>query len=97
MKEKCMKNLKKMFCIVAILFFAAGSMAVGVQAATAGHPQTKCPVLGNPIDKTVYTDYQGKRIYFCCTACPKEFKKDPAKYMKKLKEEGVTLETAPKN
>ncbi len=57
--------------------------------------QTTCPVLGGNIDKNVYADYQGKRIYFCCKGCDDEFKKDPEKYLKKLKDEGVTPEAAP--
>ena len=43
-------------------------------------PQTVCPVLGGKINKDVYTDYQGQRIYFCCPACIKSFEK----YLKKL-------------
>jgi YHS domain-containing protein len=59
------------------------------------HPQTKCPVLGGDINKQVYADYKGKRIYFCCAGCDQEFEKNPEKYLQKLKEEGVTLEPAP--
>jgi len=57
--------------------------------------QTTCTVMGGKIDKKAYTDYNGKRVYFCCAGCPTEFKKDPAKYISKLKKEGVTLEKAP--
>ena len=55
--------------------------------------QTKCPVMGGTINKDVYADYEGKRVYFCCEACISTFKKDPAKYVKKLEGEGVVLET----
>jgi YHS domain-containing protein len=47
--------------------------------------QKTCPVMGGPIDPKVYTDYQGKRVYFCCPSCIDDFKKDPAKYLAKLK------------
>jgi YHS domain-containing protein len=47
--------------------------------------QKTCPVMGGDIDPKVYTDYQGKRIYFCCPSCIDDFKKDPAKYLAKLK------------
>jgi YHS domain-containing protein len=57
--------------------------------------QTVCPVMGGEIDKEIYADYNGKRIYFCCQYCLNTFKKDPEKYMKKLEDEGVTLENAP--
>jgi YHS domain-containing protein len=58
-------------------------------------PQTTCPVLGNKIDKSLYADYKGKRVYFCCAGCVDEFKKDPEKYIKKLEDAGVTLEKTP--
>ena len=32
-------------------------------------PQTFCPVMGGPIDTTIYVDYKGMRIYFCCKGC----------------------------
>jgi len=46
--------------------------------------QTLCPVMGNPIDKNIFVEYQGKKVYFCCPACKPEFEKDPAKYVAKL-------------
>lgn len=55
--------------------------------------QVLCPVMENEINKDVYVDYKGKRVYFCCEGCIKEFKSDPEKYMKKL--EGVKLDEAP--
>ncbi len=55
-------------------------------------PQTVCPVMGGKIDKNVYVDYQGQRVYFCCSSCKAAFLKEPEKYMKKLAEEKVLLE-----
>lgn len=69
----------------------------GVQlenAPKATKAQTICPVMGEKINKKFYADYEGKRVYFCCSACVPEFKKNPGKYMEKLK--GVQLEEAPK-
>ncbi|TAL36702.1 MAG: YHS domain-containing protein [Spirochaetes bacterium] len=57
--------------------------------------QTECPVLGGAIDKSLYADYKGERIYFCCKGCPEEFSKNPEKYMKKLRDQGVELEKSP--
>lgn len=57
--------------------------------------QTTCPVLGGKIDKKIYTDYQGKRVYFCCSGCVAEFKKAPEKYLKKMEAEGVSPEPVP--
>lgn len=72
--------------IAAVLF-----SAVMIWAA----PQKTCPVMGGDIDKQYFTDYKGYRIYFCCADCPDDFKKNPEKYMKKLKKEGVDLEKTP--
>jgi YHS domain-containing protein len=53
--------------------------------ATASMEQTTCPVMeGNKIDKNVFVEYKGKKVYFCCEACKGEFEKDPEKYIAKL-------------
>ncbi|MCH7873560.1 MAG: hypothetical protein IID33_17825 [Planctomycetes bacterium] len=55
--------------------------------------QTKCPVKGGDIDPTVFGDMaSGQRIYYCCPACDKKLKKDPAKYAEKLAEQGIKLD-----
>jgi YHS domain-containing protein len=47
--------------------------------------QTTCPVLdGNKIDKNVFVEHKGKKVYFCCAACKSVFEKDPEKYIAKL-------------
>ena len=57
--------------------------------------QMNCPVMGGKINKEMYADYQGKRVYFCCSGCVEAFKKDPEKYMEKMEKQGVVLENAP--
>jgi YHS domain-containing protein len=63
--------------------------------------QQICPVmtfgdLGCSVTKNdIYIDYEGKRIFFCSKGCRKTFKKDPEKYMNKLKEQGVVLMDTP--
>jgi YHS domain-containing protein len=39
---------------------------------------------GNKIDKNVFVEYKGKKVYFCCAACKSVFEKDPEKYIAKL-------------
>ena len=51
-------------------------------------PQESCPVMGGKINKEVYTDYKGMRVYFCCPGCDKKFKEEPEKYLKRLEEMG---------
>ncbi len=85
-------RLLTFFLALALLAPAAG-WAQGPAAPI--KPQITCPVLGGNIDKNVYADYKGKRIYFCCKGCDEAFKNNPEKYMQKLKEQGVTPEDAP--
>ena len=92
--------MRKFVCILAIavmtLVMAGSVLAQGkAPAETQAKAQTVCPVLGGNIDKNVYADYQGRRIYFCCKGCDAEFKKNPEKYMQKMKSEGVTPEKCP--
>jgi YHS domain-containing protein len=53
-------------------------------AAAASTEQTLCPVTGDKIDKKVFVEYKGKKVYFCCSMCVAQFNKDPEKYMAKL-------------
>ena len=85
-----MKILKILFLALTLTAVAAGSLW-----AADPKPQTVCPVLGGNVDKNVYADYKGKRIYFCCKGCDAEFNKDPEKYLKKMQDEGVTPEPSP--
>ena len=74
----------------------AGLLSSAALAADAekkeGKPQEVCPISGKAINKAVFAEYDGKRVYFCCADCPAEFVKDPAKYVKKLEDAGVVLE-----
>lgn len=54
-------------------------------------PQTTCPVMGGKINKDLYVDADGRRIYVCCKGCIGAVKKNPEKYIEKLEEKGVTL------
>lgn len=51
---------------------------------TSAISQKTCPVMGGKIDAKVYTDHEGRRVYFCCPACIDKFKKSPAQYLAKL-------------
>jgi YHS domain-containing protein len=50
--------------------------------------QKTCPVRPNEkIDPTVFVDYNGRKIYFCCRDCIPVFQKDPVKYLKIVDEQ----------
>jgi YHS domain-containing protein len=89
-KEFIMRILKTFslagLCLLMLLSFTGSALA---------EPQTICPVMGGKINKEIYADYQGKRIYFCCAACPSQFNEDPEKYLAKMKATGVEPEVVP--
>ncbi len=62
-----------------------------------GIPQTICPVMGGKVNRDIFLDYEGNRIYFCCQSCKDTFLSDPAPYLEKMKKEGVVLEKSPGN
>jgi YHS domain-containing protein len=53
-------------------------------AAQAAGEQTTCPVMGGPIDKSIFVEYKGKKVYFCCNGCVASFQQEPEKYVAKL-------------
>ncbi|MHC4546051.1 MAG: YHS domain-containing protein [Planctomycetota bacterium] len=46
--------------------------------------QTTCPIMGMAIDKKVFVEYKGKKVYFCCPGCEDKFKAEPEKFLAKL-------------
>ena len=78
-----------------VLGLLLSEFALAVDNSGKGNSQVNCPVMGGKTDKNVYTDYQGKRIYFCCSGCIADFKKDPDKYLKQMEEKGITPEQTP--
>ena len=46
--------------------------------------QTDCPVMGGAINKAIFTEYKGKKVYFCCSPCKEKFDGEPEKYIAKL-------------
>ena len=54
------------------------------KAASAEIEQTVCPIMGGKINKSVFTEYKGKKVYFCCAGCKPTFEKNPEKYIAKL-------------
>ena len=87
--------MKKIGVLLVSLALTLAPASVMAAQSAQGKAQTTCPVLKGNIDKNVYVDYKGKRIYFCCKGCDAEFKKDPEKYLKKMKDQGITPEKSP--
>ena len=53
---------------------------------------TYCPVLPDmQTNPEIFTDYKGKRVYFCCNNCKAAFGREPEKYLDQLPQFGGTL------
>jgi len=47
--------------------------------------QKTCPIMdGNPINKNLFVEYKGKKVYFCCAACKEKFAANPEQYIAAL-------------
>ena len=89
--------MKTMVMMVgAVLLMGIGVALAGdaPKEAAAVKKQTVCPIMGGAINSKIYVDAEGKRVYFCCGGCPAAFKKDPAKYIKAMEADGITLDKA---
>jgi YHS domain-containing protein len=82
-RSDTMKSRKR---IISVLFLAV-FLVIGAYVAIAAQ-QTICPVMGNQINKNIYVDYNGKRVYFCCPPCPSNFMKYPEAYLQRLAQIG---------
>lgn len=88
-----MKKLKTLAALVLIGSCMAASLAAFAaekkDEKARPYPLDKCIVsdekLGEMGKPFVFT-HEGQEIKLCCKSCQKDFKKDPAKYLKKLKD-----------
>lgn len=46
--------------------------------------QTICPIMGRVINKDIFVDYKGKKVFFCCSECKDKFNAEPGKYLPRL-------------
>ncbi|MHC4540358.1 MAG: hypothetical protein ACYS74_11320 [Planctomycetota bacterium] len=83
--------------LMACVAFSAAAYAIeenththGQENTTAGSEHvdmtnTLCPVVPEmKADPDIFTEYQGKRIYFCCPNCRATFIKSPEQYLSRL-------------
>jgi YHS domain-containing protein len=94
MKEKMMT----MILALVLSFSVAGAGWAApppMMETPARKTQVACPVQGGKINKDLYVDYQGERVYFCCPACIPIFNKDPENYLRKMRGQGVMPEKTP--
>lgn len=98
-----MKTLKRITAIALLLPVLAAPLAGLAQdtkpakaVKAKAYPLDTCIVSGEKLDNSPdakmkpYTfTYEGQEVKLCCKSCEKDFKKEPAKYMAKLKEEAA--------
>ena len=80
--------------LVVVLAAAIFGQSKAAGNAPAKVPQTLCPLMGERINRSIYADYQGKRVYFCCKNCIDEFGKAPATTVKQIEGKGIILDAA---
>jgi hypothetical protein len=88
-----MKNNVTLIALaLAVSYFAAplAGLAEEKKAEKAkSYPLDTCVVSGEKLGemgKPFVFVHEGQEIKLCCKSCKKDFKKDPAKYVKKIKE-----------
>ena len=93
-----MKTLIIAISIIMAIFIGSISFASEAHEgheAMSSNAQTNCPVMGGAINKDLYVDVEGKRIYVCCAGCIDPIKKDPQKYIMEMEKKGIMIEDAP--
>ncbi len=50
-----------------------------------------CPVSGDEVSGKHFVIYQGKRYGLCCPMCEEKFKKNPEKYIAKMKQQEAAV------
>ena len=79
--------MRKFAIILALAALSVGAFAQKAHPKKTDKPMT-CAVTGEKLDVAkatkshMFTDYKGRRYFFCCDGCPQTFKKNPAKYAK---------------
>lgn len=76
-----------------LLLLATSLLSFGILSAAddvpAGYPLKKCVVSGESLGemgKPVKITSEGTDVYLCCKSCVKDFNKEPAKYVKMVKD-----------
>src|SRR5882672_6032007 len=90
---KLLKSAVRLLTVATIVALPVAGFAADEKKAEKPKPYTlkKCVVSDEELDEKgdmkpyVFT-YEGREIKLCCESCLKDFRKDPAKYVKKIEE-----------
>ena len=84
-----MKHLIVGLVAAAVIGGAANGFAADKKEEKKEYPLKTCVVsdekLGS-MGKPYVIKHEGREVQFCCKSCEKDFKKEPAKYLKKIDE-----------
>ncbi|MHC4905579.1 MAG: YHS domain-containing protein [Planctomycetota bacterium] len=75
--------------ILSVVSFASGGHDHSAAEQASHHEQpilnNMCPVMTDmKVNPEIFTDYQGKRVHFCCDNCKAKFEHEPEKYLHQL-------------
>ncbi len=74
----------RVFLLVCLGLSLVLAASVAFSADKANPPaKLVCPVSGQPIDKSVSSDFGGGKVCFCCTKCKAKFDADNGKFVTK--------------
>lgn len=92
--------MKTVLITLAVACFAGSALhaedAPKPEVAAKPYPLDTCVVAGEKLGtmgKPYRHLHEGKEVQFCCKSCLPKFKKDPAKYMKKLEDAAVAKQS----
>ncbi len=81
-------KLTKLTTLIATLVLSAGAL-FAADIVPAGYPLKKCVISDESLGemgKPVKVTSDGTDVYLCCKSCIKDFNKEPAKYVKIVKD-----------
>lgn len=80
--------MKLTLALLSSLLFGIGLAAAADTGVPATYPLKKCVVSDEELGgmgKPVKVTHEGTDVYLCCKSCLKDFNKDPAKFVAKVK------------
>jgi YHS domain-containing protein len=80
--------MKLTFALLFSLLLGAGLVSAADTGVPATYSLKTCPVSGEELGgmgKPVKVTHEGTDVYLCCKSCLKDFNKEPAKFVAKVK------------
>lgn len=87
-----MKQTLRLVLALGVIALGRGALPdANAAEAKSTYPLQTCVVSGEKLGdhgKPYHFTHEKKEVQLCCKACLKDFKKEPAKYMKKIEDAG---------